>query len=131
MKIKLLVLSILFALLCPVNAHAVTGETGQTLLTACESKTDSQQFAWCVGYIQGHGDGLDGVITTNNKGEHFKISFADGVTVSQCVLVFIKYMHENPEVLNKSADEALGYAMVGKGLMILTKVKTAPQSSEQ
>ena len=119
----------LFVLFYPVRAHAA--ETGQSLLTACEDQQNSQQFGWCVGYIQGHSDALDGSVLATNKGECYRVSFAENTTVKQLVLVFVKYMHENPEMLNKSADYCVGKALISKGLMIMTEVKTVSAAREQ
>lgn len=70
-----------------------------------DQKTDAQGN-YCYAYIRGVKDAMDGDLAWADD-THKKIvigNWADGVTADQLIRVFVKFVNENPEALNKPAS---------------------------
>jgi len=89
------VLACLLFLVCsPARAQQVSQETGDTLLEACESKTEFRQ-SYCFGYITGVADieGMEAAVFPDRR----RACRAEGVTNGQIKDVVVKYLKEHPE----------------------------------
>lgn len=65
----------------------------------------------CVGYLMGVLDGFEMVRATKEMDPAHTICMPDGVKGPQAVRIFLKYINDHPEVLNKSAPAVVWLAM--------------------
>ncbi len=99
-------------------------------------KTDAQNLRdgdRCFAYLRGVQEEMDGELTWADDRAHTKLvvgNWQDGVTTDQLVLVFVKYVNENPAELNKPAAAVFRRSAEAAGLYLYTPVtigNTAPK----
>jgi len=62
----------------------------------------SIEKAYCRGYVVGWREGIEGTLTTEDKGMVQTVTFEDGVTDEQMAKVFVQYMASHPKEENKA-----------------------------
>lgn len=114
------------------QAAAADGpKSAQAQKTQCDAnlshKTDVQNLRdgdRCFAYIRGLQEEMDGELAWGDD-NHTKLtvgSWQDGVSTDQLVLVFVKYVNENPAELNKPANAVFRRSSEAAGLYIYTPV---------
>jgi len=121
-----IILGVLIAGMLLVPSAKATPTAGG-LLELCSSSKEVE-VATCLGYVAGWVDALNGTNLAFDKGEVSTVILADGVTNSQIIRVFIKYMSAHPEVENKTAGLGLMGALFDAKLMGMKPVVQASVS---
>jgi hypothetical protein len=116
MKYLLAVLVLMLA-----SVPALAGPTAGKLIESCNSK-DALMRGLCIGYFTGVADASSGLDITMDNGDIVKVIYADGVTVQQCIHVFVKYVSEHPEIENKPASGVYVDALVKAKLIGFQRV---------
>ena len=79
---------------------------GNILFTLCKSE-NLNDISSCDGYILGVLDS----IYSGHLGNYFDLCFPPGINVTQMRLLIIKYMEQNPENINLTAEGFVAKAM--------------------
>ena len=104
---RLIALTILMVLSLPVAAATVPAyETGNQLLTLCESKGGSSEGV-CIGYIEGVSDASEGKTWDGTP-----YCAPKGATNGQLVKIVTKYLNDHPEHLHLSAHSIVQQALL-------------------
>ena len=100
-------------LLCAVLVVGMTGPAGASfidgnkLLARCQNKTDTYDQAYCLGYIIGVADVLEGKGTVQG----FRACFPDNIVQGQAFDTVIAWLKANPSVRHFSANELVAVAL--------------------
>jgi CTP:molybdopterin cytidylyltransferase MocA len=116
---KTLLIVVLLTLTCGVAS--ATPYSTAALKTDCDfyvtAGVDSGIAAtFCAGYVLAFTQMEEGYTVQTTDGPVYQYSWADGVTADQVIRVFVKYVNDHPELLNKSAIETLLRATGDTGL---------------
>ncbi len=116
--------TLLIVLLCSV----AWGSAYATPFSTASLKTDCDEYvsagltpsgigaSFCAGYVIAFREMEDGYTVQAADGTVSQYSWADGVTPDQVIRVFVRYVNDHPEFLNKSAIETLLRATGDMGL---------------
>jgi hypothetical protein len=123
MKFKMFFAALALSLAFASQSRATTIDTAKKLADACSEMTNPNRdinSAYALGMCQGYVIGLlDGVVgmSIEIKGEFFDVILADNATYGQCARVFIKYVHEHPDVENKPSLDVMTNALLDAKLL--------------
>jgi hypothetical protein len=132
--------SLLIVFLCIVaSGSALAAPISTTALKAdCDAYVrfdQSQQptfgASYCMGYVLAFTEAAAGDMGRNPDGTFFECNWADGVSADQVTRVFIKYVNDHPESLNKRALETLWRATAESGLRTATPLAKTIVAKEQ
>jgi Rap1a immunity proteins len=136
MKMKLLFATLLLAVFAIPAKAATAGEMMQSCRAFATpngkpNTTDEAVGAvFCVAYISGYMDGVDGMSLVEDD-VVLTIHFANDVTIFQVIRVFVKYMNAHPESENKPVVEILPKSLVEAKIMDFEKTTALPKATEQ
>ena len=103
---------LLFVLSLTVGMATAEAGKASGLLNVCNAvvhpntqnaQAEAVHRPMCTGYMMGWLGGVEGVMTTDEKGFVQNVSIEDGVTPTQMAKVFALYMEAHPEEENKPA----------------------------
>jgi len=100
--------TLLVALLFSQGAHAGF-ETGNKLLTKCESELGIEEF-YCIGYIIGIADMHDADVVWGNREKSWCLPTK--VLISQLKGAVLKYLKDNPNKLHFDASSRVAHAFI-------------------
>ena len=135
---KRFAIALLFLLcVCPAFANIKT----ETLITYCkayvqaedngkttfDSNVQANGYNRCFGFVEGYMEESNGELAYADK-THTKLVTGNwqSVTPDQMIRVFVKYVSDNPEALNKEAVFVLWYSAMKAGLYAYTPASVSP-----
>jgi len=132
--------SLLVGCLCIIawSSALATSYSTAKLKTNCDAYViadaggalNPDEIGFCIGYVIAFTETAQGT-TVQDTGTISEFHWADGVSADQVIRVFLKYVNNHPEVLNKGAITSLILATGEVGLWTSTPVAKPIVAKEQ
>jgi hypothetical protein len=119
------------ALAAPYSTANLKADCDAYIAFTAGSALKPAEDGFCMGYVLAFTQMEAGYTVQVPDGSFYKYDWTDGVTGDQVIRVFVKYVNDHPEFLNKSAIASLLLATGETGLRTGTPLAKSIVAKEQ